>query len=43
MGWVDETQALDLMGHQTVWALGLFLVGKWLLVGSPKQLEVQGG
>jgi len=43
MGWAEGAQALHLLGQQAVWALGLYLLGKLLLVGSLKQLEVQGG
>lgn len=43
MGWVQGPQAIDLILQQVLWAVGLFLLGKLLMVQSLKQMEVQGG
>ncbi len=43
MGWVQGPQAVDLILQQALWVLGLFFLGKLLMVRSLKQLEVQGG
>ena len=43
MGWVRGPQAAGLILQQLAWAAGLFLLGRFLMVRSLKQLEVQGG
>jgi viologen exporter family transport system permease protein len=43
MGWVRGEAALRLIGEQALWAMGLFLAGKWVMGKALRQLEVQGG
>lgn len=43
MGWARGPEAVQLIGEQAAWALGLFLVGRLLMNKALKQLEVQGG
>lgn len=43
LGSVHGTEALHLILQQLAWAVGLFIVGKFLMVQSLKQMEVQGG
>ena len=43
MGWVKGWDAVDLVLQQVLWALGLYLLGKLLMIQALKQLEVQGG
>ncbi len=43
MGWEQGEAAVSLILQQAAWVIGLFILGKWLMVQSLKQLEVQGG
>jgi ABC-2 type transport system permease protein len=43
LGWAQGADALSLILQQLAWMIGLFLVGKFLMIQSLKQLEVQGG
>ncbi len=43
LGLVPLPEAFGLLGQQLAWAAGLFLLGKFLMIRSLKQLEVQGG
>ena len=43
MGWAQDAEAFSLILQQAVWVLGLWALGKILMVQSLKQLEVQGG
>ena len=43
LGSVRGDEALGLVLQQLAWAVGLFIVGKFLMIQSLKQLEVQGG
>ena len=43
MGWAQDSVALDLILQQLAWVAGLYLLGKFLMIKSLKQLEVQGG
>lgn len=43
MGRVEGAQALNLLGEQTLWAAGLYLVGHYTLRKALGQLEIQGG
>ncbi len=43
MGWAQGAEALDLILQQLAWMTGLYLLGKFLMIKSLKQLEVQGG
>jgi ABC-2 type transport system permease protein len=43
MGWVTGWTAVDLVLQQVLWVVGLYLLGKLLMIQALKQLEVQGG
>jgi ABC-2 type transport system permease protein len=43
MGWTQGSESLDLILQQLAWVVGLYLLGKFLMIKSLKQLEVQGG
>ncbi len=43
MGWTQGEAAVSLILQQIAWVLGLWALGKILMVQSLKQLEVQGG
>ena len=43
LGWARGPEAFSLILQQMAWALGLFLLGKLLMIQSLKQMEVQGG
>jgi hypothetical protein len=40
---VEGPQALQLLGEQALWAVGLYLVGHYTLRKALGQLEIQGG
>jgi ABC-2 type transport system permease protein len=43
MGWVQGSEAVGLVLQQVLWAVGLLVLGKLLMIKALKQLEVQGG
>lgn len=43
MGWARGPEAWHLIGEQALWVAGLFLLGRFLMGRSIRQLEVQGG
>ncbi len=42
-GWVKEDEAFSLIEQQTLWIVGLLLLGRFLMKYAVKQLEIQGG
>jgi ABC-2 type transport system permease protein len=43
MGWAKDNDAYSLILQQTAWAIGLLLLGRFLMRYALKQLEIQGG
>jgi len=43
LGWVQGNEVFDLIYQQMAWVIGLYLLGRVLMVQSLKQMEVQGG
>jgi len=43
MGWAKDNDAYSLILQQAAWAVGLLLLGRFLMKYALKQLEIQGG